>query len=383
MRAIQSFLLHPRHTEINRIFVNAKPEQAWETTRHFDAAEIPWVKLLFDIRTLPERLFDKNENHEPISIGVDEVTKSGSGFQLLAEIPGREVVVGSVGQFWHLNIPFKHVAPEDFAQFDEPGWGKLAWAITVEPYRQGSAISIELRTTATDEQSWKSLSHYYSLIGIGSKLIRHSSMKRLEAALGKMQLPDTDSMPLPGDEIISDTPYSITDEIVIEAPPFIVWRYLMQFGCDRGGWYSIDRLDNGGKPSVDHIVEEWNDRLPGDRLAATPAGDAFFEVYQVSKNKHFVIGGESEKAQGLLSPFKMTWAFVPEPVGEDATRLLVRVKMKASPAWAEWLAGEVLYRPVHGLMEGVQMRTVKRLAERDAQLRGIAETELVLQNILP
>ncbi len=368
MRAIQTFLPYPRHTEIKRIFVNAKPEAAWETARHFDAAEIPWVKMLFGIRTLPEWVFE-NKEPEPISVGVDEVTKSGSGFRLLAEIPGREVVVGSAGQFWHLNIPFKNVAPEDFAQFNEPGWGKLAWAIAVEPYRDGSTVCLELRTTATDERSWKNLSHYYNVIGIGSKLIRYSALKHLEATLGKMKLPDTDTMTLPGDEIIAETKYSITQETLIEAPPSIVWRYLMQLGCDRAGWYSIDLLDNGGKPSVDRIVEEWTDRQPGDRLSATPSGDSFFEVYQVSTEKHFVIGGESEKAHGLLSPFKMTWAFVLEPVGEDATRLLVRAKMKSSPSWAEWLAGRVIYPPVHGLMEGVQLRTIKNIAERDAQVR--------------
>ncbi len=369
MRSIQSFLPHPRHTEINRIFVSAKPDRAWETARHFNAAEIPWIKMLFDIRTLPERLFDKNEELGPISIGVDEVTKSGAGFMLLHEIPGKEVLVGSVGQFWHLNIPFKQVTPDDFSRFSEPGWGKLAWAISVEPYRDGSTISLELRTTATDERSWKKLSHYYNIIGIGSKLIRSSGMKHLEILLGKMKQPYTDTMPLPGDEIIPDTKYSTTHETVIEAPVSMVWPYLMQLGCDRAGWYSIDLLDNGGKPSVDHIVEGWTDRGPGDHLAATPAQDSFFEVYQVVKESCFVIGGESEKAHGLLSPFKMTWAFVLEPIGEDATRLLVRANMKSSPAWAEWLAGKVFYPPIHGLMEGVQLHTIKGIAERDAQRR--------------
>lgn len=372
MRAIQTFLPHPRHTEIHRIFVQATPEQAWQTARHFDAAEIPWVKLLFDIRTLPERFSGKQGNHEPISVGVDEVVKSGSGFMLLTEIPGKEVVVGSVGQFWHLEIPFNRIAPEDFAEFDQPGWGKLAWAIVVEPYRDGSTISIELHTTATDERSWEKFSNYFRFIGIGSKLIRSSAMKHLEAELGKMTLPDEDAIPLPGDEIIPDSRYSITHDALIEAPVSLVWRYLMQLGCDRAGWYSIDLLDHGGVSSVDYLKEEWTDRQPGERLSATPAQDGFFEVYQVSKERHFVIGGESEKAGGLLSPFIMTWAFVLEPVGEDATRLLARVRMKASPAWAEWLAGSVFYPPVHGLMSGVQLKTIKQLAERDAQAREVA-----------
>ena len=214
MRAIQSFLPNPRHTEIHRIFVQAKPAEAWQVARHFDAAEIPWVKLLFDIRTLPERFAGKHEGHEPMSVGVDEVVKNGSGFMLLTETPGKEVVVGSVGQFWHLNIPFNRISPEDFTDFTEPGWGKLAWAIAVEPYLEGSTVSIELRTTATDERSWNKLSNYFRFIGVGSHLIRSAAMKHLEALLGKMKLPDDASMPLPGDEIIANSRYAITLSLI-------------------------------------------------------------------------------------------------------------------------------------------------------------------------
>jgi hypothetical protein len=68
-------------------------------------------------------------------------------------------------------------------------------------------------------------------------------------------------------------------------------------------------------------------------------------------------------------PFEMTWAFVVEPVGEDATHLITRARMESSPKWAEWLMGRVFYPPVHALMSGVQLRNIKRLAERDAQMR--------------
>lgn len=373
MRAIQSFLPNPHHTEIHRIFVKAKPDKAWDTARHFDAADIPWVKILFDIRTLPEKLSGKEPVPDSGGISVEDVVKTGTGFMLLAETPGKEVVVGSVGQFWHLKIPFADVRPKAFRDFDEPGWGKLAWAISVEPYRDGSTVSIELRITATDEHSWNKLKQYYRIIGIGSWLIRSAGIKHLEVELGKMQLPDADTLALPGDTLIPNTKYAITHQVVIEAPRPIIWRYLMQLGCDRAGWYSIDLLDHGGVPSIDHMVTDWTDRNVGDRLAATPAQDSFFEVYRIRPNQYFVIGGEAEKMHGLMKDFNMSWAFVLEPVGADATRLLVRVRMKSSPKWAEWLAAKVFYPPVHGLMSGVQLKTIKRIAERDAEMRE-AET---------
>jgi len=45
----------------------------------------------------------------------------------------------------------------------------------------------------------------------------------------------------------------MTRAVSIDAPPETVWPWLAQVG--RGaGWYSLDRLDNGGKQSAQHIV---------------------------------------------------------------------------------------------------------------------------------
>ena len=50
----------------------------------------------------------------------------------------------------------------------------------VEPYEEGSVIALELRTTATDEKSWKKLNRYYSIIGVASQLIRSTMMHQAE-----------------------------------------------------------------------------------------------------------------------------------------------------------------------------------------------------------
>lgn len=375
MRHIQKELPEPRHTEVHRIFVSASPAKAWEMARHFDMAEIPWIRMLFDVRTLPSRLAGHPAETDK-RLGVDQIADNNTGFMILYEEPGTEVVIGSVGQFWHLHIPFASVSPEAFKGFNEPGWGKLAWSIRVEPYLSGATISLELRTTATDDESWGKLNRYYHLIGIGSQLIRGSVMKHLEAALGKMKFSD-ESTAFPGDEILRGAKYHITQHTNIEAPVHIVWRYLMQLGCDRAGWYSIDALDNDGKASIDHLVGGWEKREPGERIAADPEMTTFFHVHQVVEQSHFIIGGELERMGG---PFRMTWAFILNPVGEDATHLVSRTRMISSPRWAEWFMGKVLYPPLHGLMSGVQLGNIKRLAERDALIRMEEEEIAVYEN---
>ncbi len=59
---------------------------------------------------------------------------------------------------------------------------------------------------------------------------------------------------------------SMTRAVSINKPPDVVWPWLAQLG--RGaGWYSIERLDNGGKTSARHIVS-W---IPGPQLGDASA----------------------------------------------------------------------------------------------------------------
>jgi hypothetical protein len=91
MRAIQQQLSHPRHTEVQRIFVKAPPKEAWETARHFDMGTIGWVRLLFDIRLLPDRLWGLQPAEADRRLGVDQVTGSDTGFMIVHETPARQV----------------------------------------------------------------------------------------------------------------------------------------------------------------------------------------------------------------------------------------------------------------------------------------------------
>lgn len=366
MRAIQLYLPNPRHVELHRITCAAAPEAAWQAARHFDGANIPWVRFIFDLRALPGKLF----GHEPPSqdrrLGVDQVAASGAGFMVLEEQAGREVVVGAVGRFWHLEIPFATVAPSDFAKHGEPGWGKVAWAIRVEPLGPGSQIVLELRTTATDEESWHKLERYFLVIGSVSHLIRSSVMSHLETELGPLARPSDKERGLPGDEFVRDAHYSLTHGIDIEAPRELVWPWLMQLGCDRGGWYSIDALDHAGVPSVAALFPDWRARSVGERVAVTPTKDSFYEVLSSEPNEQLVLGGQSDRLAGHV---EMSWSFVLEPLGADASHLVTRVRARGTPRWSEWLQAAVIFPPLHALMQRAQLENLKRLAEQAALAR--------------
>jgi hypothetical protein len=84
--------------------------------------------------------------------------------------------------------------------------------------------------------------------------------------------------PYPGAELVPGGRRGATMGVTIDAPPSRVWPWLVQMGGDRAGWYSWDRLDNGGVPSAERIRPEWQTLSVGDRLASTPSGGAWFEV---------------------------------------------------------------------------------------------------------
>ena len=108
------------------------------------------------------------------------------GFHLLAEEPGRELVVGSVGRFWKLRIPYASVTPADFPAFSTPGYGKLAWNLRVDPREGGGAwVSAELRVTTTDEAAWARFRRYWWLVGRFSHAIRRLILHQFQRELGR------------------------------------------------------------------------------------------------------------------------------------------------------------------------------------------------------
>jgi hypothetical protein len=370
--AIARFIPSPRMHEVDRVAVAASPEEAWRLVRATDLYERAWVRALFQARLAPEQILARirRQPAEPVprTARLDEIVGRDTGFALLAEVPGQEFVAGAIGRFWEPKIPFTEATSEGFAAFREPGFGKVAWSLQVHPaWGGGSWVSVDLRVDTTDEEAWRQFVPYWRLIGPLSHLIRKSLLRSVVRKLGRLAVEA--HRPLPGDELLPSVRVMNTQAMTIESPVEQVWPWLVQMGCRRAGWYSIDRLDNGGVPSAERIVPELQHIAVGDVLPATPQGSEGFAVLRTEPNRFLVLGSPSLLSRtssnrwGIFGArYEMTWAFVLEPIGDAATRLVVRVRGNYQPglrnAWA---------RPVilsaHTLMEQVQLRNLKRRAE--------------------
>lgn len=376
--AISRLVPSPRLREVDRIAVAASPAEAWKAVRELDLYDLRMVRALFAARSLPARasawIRGQHAAPEPRTATLDDIVLPGTGFHLLAEVPGAEFVAGAIGKFWEPTIPFADASPDTFAAFDAPGWGKVAWSLAVHPRAGGGSwIEIDLRVDATDGDAWMAFLPYWRLIGRFSRLIRRMHLRRMLKELGAA--PADAARVLPGDDILAQARASFTDVCTIEAPVREVWPWLVQMGCRRAGWYSLDQLDNGGVPSADHIVPELQHIAVGDVLPATPRGNDGFPVLRVEPERVLVLGSPGLAATGVPSAqrgmlgakYVMTWAFVLEPIGDAATRLSVRVRGDYEPNLKNQVATPVLGL-VHGIMEHEQLRNLKLRAESRAWL---------------
>jgi proline iminopeptidase len=177
----------------------------------------------------------------------------------------------------------------------------------------------------------------------------------------------------PGADLIAGGRRSATMAVTIEAPPSRVWPWLVQMGCDRAGWYSWDRLDNGGVPSAEHIHPEWQGLAVGDRLASTPGGRAWFEVAALDPGRFLGLrasidlrSARSFDPAGPRPRFYLDtlWGFQLTPEPGERTRLVVSGYVSGRPRLLQAAADRLFWEPAHWIMQRRQFANVKRRAER-------------------
>jgi hypothetical protein len=90
------------------------------------------------------------------------------GWILLGERPQEEIALGLVGKFWLPVIEYAKVAPESFRSFNEPGYARTIYALSVRPLDDGrTLLAGVMRTAATDAHARRWFRCYWTF-GVGS-----------------------------------------------------------------------------------------------------------------------------------------------------------------------------------------------------------------------
>jgi hypothetical protein len=177
----------PRYdvSEVHEIQVDAPPAVAYEAIRTADISD-PLITALFSIRELPNRITQRLRGTPvkpaPRALTFADMAGPEMGFVLLAEDPGVEFVVGSVGRFWKRDYGWHPVAPADFTGFSEPGYAKLVVGFSVRPSGVGeSIVRYEARTATTDPVAHKRFGRYWRVIRPGVAIVMARALRRIKA----------------------------------------------------------------------------------------------------------------------------------------------------------------------------------------------------------
>lgn len=371
MTALDRVIPMPRLIEVDHVDVATPPAATWEAIRHDDLPTSRLVRALFALRTVPDRLAGRTPASSP-RLTLDALVSSAErpGFQILIDDPPHEVVVGAIGKVWKLAIPFHHVAgAAAYDGFFEPGWIKVAWALRVVPRgAHDSRVELEVRIDATDDESWRKFRDYFRVIGPGAHHVRRGLLGALGRQLGVPEELE-EVRELPGDELVPDAEAQLTDGVTVAATPDAIWPWLVQMGCGRGGFYGVDLVDNRGEPSAREVHAELQHLQIGDVVPGGASAVAGFEVLLLDEPRVLVLGALRDLDAGRQLAFarerpprfwQVTWAFVLEPLDETTTRIHVRARAAVSPderAHVAWV------RPVHHIMQAVQLRHLAELIE--------------------
>jgi hypothetical protein len=176
----------------HHIRVEAPAAVTLDVAQEMNLSDLPVIRAVFKSREflLRSRPHDRTQ---PNGL-VDEMVSIG--WSVLAEMPGREIVVGSVTKPWEPDVTFRPVPPADFAAFSEPDYVKIIWTLRADPIGDRASIfRTETRALATDAAARMKFRRYWSLLSPGIKLIRRlmlRPLKRTAESLSRKQIePDT------------------------------------------------------------------------------------------------------------------------------------------------------------------------------------------------
>src|SRR5262249_33674860 len=151
--ALDDFMPAYVFNEFHQTHVQAPPERVYAAVKEVRPGEIRMFLLLTGIRSLdPRRLLGRGVPPLAAQPPILAIALAW-WFFLLKEEPGREIVLGTCGQFWRVRgsglCPGIRSAGDVLA-FEEPGYAKATINFRVVPEGDGCRLTTETRIVPTD-----------------------------------------------------------------------------------------------------------------------------------------------------------------------------------------------------------------------------------------
>ena len=165
--------------ERHQVKVAAPADITFSTACAMDLEDSAIIRAIFKAREL---LLCASPQGNTLPRGLLAQTEA-MGWTVLAEIPGREIVMGAITEPWKGTPVFKGVPPDQFAAFHEPGHVKIAWTLRADSAGPNKSVfRTETRAICTDAESRTKFRLYWSFLSPGIILIRKMSLGPLKKA---------------------------------------------------------------------------------------------------------------------------------------------------------------------------------------------------------
>jgi len=165
--------------EFHSIRVAAPRDRVYRAMKMVTADEIPLFRTLTWIRRggrhSPESILNPAGNAPLLEVATR------TAFLLLAEDPGKEIVLGSAVMVPPGFRATRRPVPEDFKNIQQPGFAIAMINFLVENDGPGACvISTETRVRATDPSAKRRFAAYWRIIYPGSALIRRMWLRAIK-----------------------------------------------------------------------------------------------------------------------------------------------------------------------------------------------------------
>ena len=181
------------------------------------------------------------------------------------------------------------------------------------------------------------------------------------------------NMNLTGDELVISPDMEYMQAITIYAPRELIWKYLIQVGYKRGGWYNLDFINRmtakdyfyENNKSADRIIPELQNLKVNDKIYLNP--NLNLDVSVLKENKVMLLTVNEE------DKYLVSWVYSLKEISQDKSRLYVRWKSNLGSNILLKMINTFFIEPGSAIQQSFMLRGIKKRTESftGAKRKGI------------
>ncbi|HKP68880.1 MAG TPA: hypothetical protein VJV05_06330 [Pyrinomonadaceae bacterium] len=170
---IDEFLSDYDFVETHDISIRASPAEIYRAANEVDFSDSYAIKFLLGLRGLSTG-----------NVTLRSLTQTR--FEVLAETPGRELLLGLVGKFWTPRGDMQKIDAASFKDFKSSGYAKAVWNFAVHADNGESRLTTETRVKCLDRASRIKFAFYWTVVRPFSGLIRNEMLRLIKIRAEKV-----------------------------------------------------------------------------------------------------------------------------------------------------------------------------------------------------